>query len=72
MHGDRLWAGFLGFCLGAFGLLEWLGYNGGRHGTLSAALRRWLGVHPAAKRRWLAGGLFGGALAGLIVHILVD
>lgn len=72
MHGDKVWAAFLGFCFGAFGVFEITGYRGARHGTLTAALRRWLGVDPCAKRRWIARGAFAGVLAGFALHVLGD
>lgn len=72
MHADKLWAGFLAACFGTFGLIELTGLRGAQHGTLSDALRRWLGVNPASKRRWLARGVFLGALAGFAIHILED
>lgn len=72
MHADKLWAGFLAASFSAFAVFEWTGYKGARHGTLSAALRRWFGVQPVAKRRWLARGMFAGALAGFAAHILGD
>lgn len=39
-------------------------------GTLSAALRCWLGVQPAHPRRWIAGSLFAGFWGWLCLHIL--
>lgn len=37
--------------------------------TLSAALRWWLGIQPAGRRRWIAGGLFAGFWAWLVAHV---
>jgi hypothetical protein len=39
-------------------------------GTLSAALRLWIGVHPSRPRRWIAGGLFAGFWAWLVAHVV--
>ena len=38
--------------------------------TLTAALRYWLGVHPAHRRRWIASALFAGFWAWLVAHIV--
>lgn len=38
--------------------------------TLSAALRWWLGIQPAGRRRWVAGSLFAGFWLWLCLHVL--
>jgi hypothetical protein len=38
-------------------------------GTLSAALRLWIGVQPARPRRWIASGLFAGFWVWFVGHI---
>lgn len=39
-------------------------------GTLTAALRYWLGVQPAGRRRWIASALFAGFWVWLCLHVL--
>jgi hypothetical protein len=39
-------------------------------GTLSAALRLWIGIQPARPRRWIAGSLFAAFWAWLCLHVL--
>jgi hypothetical protein len=38
--------------------------------TLTAALRMWLGIAPAGKRRWIAGGLFAAFWLWFTAHIV--
>jgi hypothetical protein len=40
-------------------------------GTLSAALRLWIGVQPARPRRWIAGSLFAAFWAWFVGHCLL-
>jgi hypothetical protein len=74
MNWDLAWGAFLGAAGLTFGVLETLGIqarnNGKPTGTLSAALRRWLGLDPVHWRRFLLGPLFAGGLGLLVVHIL--
>lgn len=37
--------------------------------TLTAALRLWLGIQPASRRRWIAGGLFAAFWVWFAGHI---
>jgi hypothetical protein len=37
--------------------------------TLTAALRKWLGVQPATRRRWIAAGLFSAFWVWFAGHI---
>jgi hypothetical protein len=39
--------------------------------TLTAALRLWLGIQPASKRRWVASVLFAGFWLWFTAHITV-
>lgn len=39
--------------------------------TLTAALRYWLGVQPASRRRWIASALFAGFWAWLTGHVVL-
>lgn len=75
MNWDLVWLVFLAVAGIGFGVLEWQGFRDDRdgkknYGTLSATLRRWLGVDPPAGRRWLLSGVFLAALAVFGVHIL--
>jgi hypothetical protein len=38
--------------------------------TLSAHLRKWMGIEPKAKRRWVFMPAFGGFLVWFFIHIL--
>lgn len=38
--------------------------------TLTAALRYWLGVQPASRRRWIASALFAGFWAWFCLHVI--
>lgn len=70
----RIWAAYLLAVAIAFGVLEYLGVRsrnrGGECGTLSCALRRWLGLNPVARRRWPGAALFVAFLAWLGTHII--
>lgn len=87
MTQDPAWAGWLSATATAFALLatgfwalEAPGLKPGRGSlTLSWALRRWLGVHPRAARRYLLVPAFLAILSAVIggvvwlaIHILVD
>lgn len=75
MGADRSWATWLLGTAVAFGVLE------GRalrtriaekpSGTLTATLRRWIGVDPRSARRWMLAPLFGAFLTWLFGHILL-
>lgn len=54
---SRTWAAWLAATLTSFAVLE------------ARALRLWLGIHPAAKRRWVAAGLFAAFWAWLVGHV---
>lgn len=74
MNWDLAWGVFLGAAGIGFGVLETLGVrarNSGKPtGTLTAAVRRWLGIDPSHWRRWIFGPLFGVLLGWLGLHML--
>lgn len=70
--GDIVWATFVGGATAAFLVTEISGYRGGRWGTLSAALRRWMGIDPSAKRKAVMRGVAAGGLIAFGIHILAD
>jgi hypothetical protein len=74
MNWDLVWGGLLTAGFAAFLPLELLGLKddgrGKHYGTFSAALRRWGGIEPKAKRRWVFGPMFALLLAWFGVHIL--
>lgn len=71
---DITWLVITAGGLTAFGIAEYLGIRdrtqGKPTGTYSAALRRWFGIEPTRWWRWIAGPVFGLALAVFGVHIL--
>ncbi|PXY33567.1 hypothetical protein BAY59_10825 [Prauserella coralliicola] len=71
---DWTWTGLLGGFLAGFAVFETLALRerarGKPGGTLTAYLKRWIGIEPRHWRRWILGPLFGGGLAVLGVHIL--
>lgn len=69
---DIVWAIWAGVALLTFGALEvWSGFRGEPH-TLSATLRRWLGIDPRKHWRLAGAALFLGALATFGWHIVVQ
>lgn len=71
----RRWAAWLTATLVSFAVLEAHALkepltDEKPSGTLSAALRLWLGIQPAGKRRWIAGGLFAAFWLWLCLHVL--
>jgi hypothetical protein len=70
---DLIWGSVLTGFAAVFLPLELTGTRdtrGRNYGTLSAALRRWLGIDPPQPRRWWTRVLFGLFLAWFAVHIL--
>jgi len=67
------WATWLVGILAGFTLIEHAAYTTGRHPTLTAVLRYWLGIAPAAPNRTIraavAAGAVGGGLVVLAVHL---
>lgn len=52
----------------AFGVFEGIAIANPKPGdTFSETLRRWLGVYPKAKRRWVLMPSFGVVLVGFVV-----
>lgn len=75
MDASTRWAVWLGVTVTSFAVLEAQALREPLttekpSGTLSAALRLWLGVSPARQRRWIAGSLFAGFWAWLCLHLL--
>ncbi|ALG07656.1 hypothetical protein [Kibdelosporangium phytohabitans] len=74
MNWDLVWTAFVTVTVGVFAVLEIRGLKadprGKNYGTLSAALRRWLGIEPAKPRRWWLGSVFGAFWLWFVVHIL--
>ncbi|MBP2331238.1 hypothetical protein JOF56_011623 [Kibdelosporangium banguiense] len=74
MNWDVVWGSVLGTFAVGFAVFETLGLKarnrGEQSGTLTATIRRWLGIDPQAPRRWWLGSLFGAFLAWFFVHIL--
>ena len=75
MSGDRTWGCWLAATLGAFAVLEARALRTRTvdkpSGTLTATLRRWLGLNPRRGRRFVLGPLFAGFLAYLATHFLL-
>jgi hypothetical protein len=76
MNWDAIWTTLIGASVAGFAVLETLALRdrarGKPGGTLTAYLKRWIGISPQHWRRWILGPLFGGGLALLGVHILTD
>lgn len=73
MNWDVVWAGVLGAFAVVFLPLELKGTSDGRgknYGTLSATLRRWLGIDPPQPRRWWTRIAFALLLTWFGIHIL--
>lgn len=74
MDYEIAWAVFLGSATLTFGVLEWGALrareDGKPSGTLTAVLRRWLGLDPAHWRRWPLGVVLAGGLGVFALHIL--
>ncbi|WP_134667856.1 hypothetical protein [Amycolatopsis sp. CFH S0078] len=74
MNADQRWAGWLAGTLGAFAVLEARALKarapGKPSGTLTATMRRWLGLKPRRARRFLLAPLFAGFLGYLWLHFL--
>lgn len=71
---SRRWAAWLTATLLSFAVLEAQALReplteDKPSGTLSAALRRWLGIAPAGKRRWIASGLFAAFWLWFVGHV---
>lgn len=65
-----VWAIWLGLTLAGFGVVEGLALaTKHTNWTLSATLRRWLGVQPVKPWRWAGVLVFAGFLCWLILHI---
>lgn len=69
------WVYWLSGVVGSFGIIEYIKLQqrepGKPSGTLTAVLRRWLGIDPQHWRRWVLAPLFAGALLVFALHILV-
>lgn len=70
---SRRWAAWLTATLATFAVLEAHALrepltDDKPSGTLTAALRLWLGVQPAGRRRWIASGLFAAFWLWFVGH----
>jgi hypothetical protein len=67
------WHAWMIGILAGFTLIEHAAYTTGQHPTLTAVLRYWLGISPAAPNRTIraavAAGALGGGLVVLAVHL---
>lgn len=73
MNYDLTWGLFLAAATAVFLPLELKGTSDGRgknYGTLSATLRRWMGIDPPAPRRWWTRIAFSLALVVFGIHIV--
>ncbi|TCO64940.1 hypothetical protein [Actinocrispum wychmicini] len=75
MDWDLVWGIFVSAATVGFGTLEITSLvtehpGQGERATLSATLRKWLGIQPPAPRRWWARALFAGLLGWFGLHIL--
>lgn len=66
---DLAWAAWLTGTVGSFAVLEYLAYHRRLHPTLSATLRRWMGVDPRASRHVAMKIGFAGFWVWLTVHV---
>lgn len=72
-HPDLIWGSWLAATLTSFALLERRALRKNKQGvTLSAFIKRWLGITP--RRPWSVGGslAFAAGLTWLGFHILAD
>lgn len=71
---DRTWLAWLAGLLATFGVLETRALiarePGKPSGTLTSTMRRWLGVDPLRRRRWVCGATFVAFWAYLAAHFL--
>lgn len=73
MNWDYVWAGVIVTFAAVFVPLELRGTRDNRgknYGTLSATLRRWLGIDPPKPRRWPLRIAFTAFLVWFGIHIL--
>lgn len=72
MDDSRKWAVWLTGTVGTFAVLETKALRGRMadkpSGTLTATMRRWLGINPRARRRFLLAPAFAAFTAYLYLH----
>lgn len=66
----RWWSYFAGLAAG-FAFIEHAAYTTGRHPTLTAVLRYWLGIAPSRPDRTVRAAVAAGAVAGGLVTLAV-
>jgi hypothetical protein len=65
------WGTWLLGLLAGFAFIEHAAYTTGAHPTLTAVLRYWLGIAPAAPNRTVRAAVAAGAVAGGLVVLAV-
>jgi len=68
---NRIWKIWTVSVFGSFLVLEAYALRKPKGGTLSESARGWMGIDPAATRRWAVSGVFVGFWAWLIGHIVL-